>query len=373
MANISNKIIHITSVHSELDIRIFHKQCVSLVKAGYDVTLLVAGCKEQELNGVKIHSVPKEKNRLLRILRTPWNLYRKAAKCDAQICHFHDPDLIPIAILLSIHGKKVIYDVHEDYPECILDKFWIPSLLRKPVSLITAFVEWFGSRFFFTAIISVTSTIAKRFPKQKTFIVQNFPLLQEMTGGQNKNYSERSQQLAHIGRLDKTRSCFEILSAMETISHKNCRLIIAGMFPESQTEKRCMMYNGWKKVDFQGWLSRKEVANILANVRAGLVLFHPGPNNTESQPNKLFEYMSAGIPVIASDLPLWKKIIGDAQCGLLVDPLQPKAIAKAIDWLLDHPKEAEQMGKNGRKAVVEQYNWEIESKTLLNLYNELNV
>ncbi|MCI5212117.1 MAG: hypothetical protein D3910_25810, partial [Candidatus Electrothrix sp. ATG2] len=71
-----NGVIHLTSVHPAFDTRIFHKECVSLAEAGYDVTLLAAGCEEQELNGVKIRSVPKEKNRVARMLKTPWNIYR---------------------------------------------------------------------------------------------------------------------------------------------------------------------------------------------------------------------------------------------------------------------------------------------------------
>ncbi|XOF34030.1 MAG: glycosyltransferase family 4 protein [Candidatus Electrothrix sp. YB6] len=369
----ATKVFHLTSVHPVFDTRIFHKQCVSLAEAGYDVTLLASGCEEQYLNGVKIRSVLKEKNRVARMLKTPWNLYRKIVKSNAEICHFHDPELIPVGVLLRLHGKKVIYDVHEDYPGSILDKFWLPFLLRKPASLITACVEWIGSRFFFTGIIVVTSTIAKRFPVQKTILVQNLPKLQELLPPQNKEYKKRIAQLAYIGGLAEIRSIIEIMQAMSTLSHNECRLILAGRFSNIETEKKCRQHNGWEKVEYKGWVSRRDVASLLSDVRAGLVLFHPLPNHVAAQPNKLFEYMSAGIPVIASDFPLWRKIIDGAQCGLLVDPLQPKSIAEAIDWLLDHPEEAEQMGKNGRKAVVERYNWETESKKLLDVYSKLNI
>ena len=90
-----------------------------------------------------------------------------------------------------------------------------------------------------------------------------------------------------------------------------------------------------------------------------------------AQPNKMFEYMAAGLPVVASDFPLWRKIIQSAECGLLADPLNPAAIAEALVWLLCHPARAAQMGRNGRRAVAENYNWEREAKSLIATYAEL--
>jgi glycosyltransferase involved in cell wall biosynthesis len=85
----------------------------------------------------------------------------------------------------------------------------------------------------------------------------------------------------------------------------------------------------------------------------------------------MFEYMSAGLPVIASNFPLWKEIVEGNKCGICVDPMDPKAIASAIQWMIDHPEEAEEMGKNGRRAVETKYNWANESKKLVGLYQRL--
>ena len=104
---------------------------------------------------------------------------------------------------------------------------------------------------------------------------------------------------------------------------------------------------------------------------AGMVIFRPVPNHINSQPNKLFEYMSAGIPVIASNFPLWQQIVEGNKCGLCVDPLNTRAIAEAIDYMVEHPEEAEEMGQNGREAVLEKYNWEIEEQKLLSFYQQV--
>jgi glycosyltransferase involved in cell wall biosynthesis len=81
--------------------------------------------------------------------------------------------------------------------------------------------------------------------------------------------------------------------------------------------------------------------------------------------------MSAGIPVIASDFPLWRHIIEEAKCGLLVDPLNPEKIAKAMEWILDHPEEAQKMGENGLKAIETKYNWNNECRKLILFYEKL--
>jgi glycosyltransferase involved in cell wall biosynthesis len=147
---------------------------------------------------------------------------------------------------------------------------------------------------------------------------------------------------------------------------------VAGIFDDLALLDELKASPGWQTARYHGQLSRAEVRKLLATARAGLVCFHPGPNHTESQPNKLFEYMSAGIPVIASDFPLWHKLIGEAGCGLLVDPLDPKQIAAAIEWVFTHPSEAEEMGKKGRAAVISKYNWEVEGNRLVEFYERFH-
>jgi len=161
-----------------------------------------------------------------------------------------------------------------------------------------------------------------------------------------------------------------MVEAIGLIADKTVRLQMAGTFA-SNLGRELEQANGWNRVDLYGWVDRMKVSMILAECRAGLVLYYPEPNHIHAQPNKLFEYMSAGLPVIASDFPLWREIIDGVGCGLLVDPKNPQEIANAMQWIIDHPDLAAEMGRRGRMAIDQRYNWEAESQSLISLYRGL--
>jgi glycosyltransferase involved in cell wall biosynthesis len=185
-------------------------------------------------------------------------------------------------------------------------------------------------------------------------------------------YSQRPPYVVYVGGISRPRGIEEMVRAVGLLPEElKVRLVLAGSFSPIALEKELLQRPEWERVEFLGWQTREKVATILANSRIGLVVFHPVPNHINAQPNKLFEYMSSKIPVIASDFPLWRKIVEKTGCGLLVDPLKPEEIAQAIQWLLENPDEAQAMGERGREAVQSQYNWSIEEKKLLQMYKEL--
>lgn len=196
--------------------------------------------------------------------------------------------------------------------------------------------------------------------------------MQELNENNAHPYNQRPGHIVYIGTISKIRGPREMVESMDFLpSSLDPNLILAGAFFPRSLEEELRQMSGWGRVDFLGWIGRMAVREVLDNARIGLVLFHPAQNHIESQPNKLFEYMSAGLPVIASDFPLWRQIVEGAGCGLLVDPLDTRAIAEAIQWLLEHPMEAEIMGQRGRHAVENRYNWEREGQKLIAFYNRL--
>lgn len=364
------KVVHLSSAHDAADDRIFLKECVSLAAHGYDVTLVAPGATSKVINGVRILGVSRRSGRLQRMTRTVVDVLRAALKTKARICHFHDPDLIPIAAVLWLAGRKVIYDVHEDVPATIVVKTWIAPTFRRPLAKAMDTLER-GSRRFVHHFVPATPSIARRFPRTATTVVQNFPLLREFVFTGGVPHRERPMNAAYIGGISRIRGIGEMLRAIGLLEDERARLVLAGNFSEPKLREVCEQQPEWRRVDFLGWCGRHELVTILGHARVGLVTLHPAPNHVESAPIKLFEYMAAGLPVIASNFTLWRDLVEREQCGLLVDPLDSDALASALRWVFSHPDQAEEMGRRGRAAVLERYNWDSEAKKLLELYARL--
>ncbi|MBM4760888.1 glycosyltransferase family 4 protein [Bacillus sp. B15-48] len=368
------KICHLTSVHSAYDTRIFIKECQSLQRAGHEVFYVVPNVPDEEINGVKILGVESDaKGQLARIRKTTKSVFLKALEVDADVYHFHDPELIPIGLKLKGYGKKVIYDVHEDVPEQILSKQWIPKPIRKSVSTMVRRYERYASKRF-DAICTATPYIAKRFKtyNPNTTTIHNYPLLDELSTNYSDKMDKTKNSAVYIGGIYVLRGIKEMVNATEIINKEiPLTFVLAGSFAPPSLEEEVQSLPGYKYTDFHGFLDRDGIKTLLAEANMGLVLLHPEPRFIVSLPIKMFEYMSAGLPVIASNFPLWKEIVEKNRCGICVDPLNTQEIADAMKWVINHPDEAKLMGENGRKAVEKIYNWETESQKLIELYNNL--
>jgi len=366
------KICHLTTVHPPFDTRIFHKEAKSLAKAGYLVTLIAKHDKEETIDGVKIIPLKTPPNRIVRMTKTLLECYRKAVKVDADLYHFHDPELIIVGWLLKRRGKKVIYDVHEDVPKDIINKYWIWKPVRILVAKITGFIEKSIS-LKLDGTVTATSSISQNFKSvsEKLIVINNYALMNELYQ-ENKIKHEgkfNGHFVVYVGSITVERGAKEMVEAMGLLP-QDCKvkLLLGGNFAPPLLKETLERIQGWRRVEYMGWLDRFQVADVLGKARAGMVLFHPAPNHINAQPNKMFEYMSAGLPVIASHFPLWKEIVEGNRCGLTINPLSPQEIADAIRYIFDNPKEVEEMGQRGREAVDKKYNWLKEEKKLLAFY-----
>lgn len=370
----STKVCVLTSVHQPFDIRIFHKECKSLAAAGYDVTLVAACGHDRIVDGVRLRAIPKARNRIARLLHTDWCAYREAVKQSADVYHFHDPELIPFGLLLRLHGKKVLYDIHEDLPRCIPYKPYLPKWMAALVARIVELAENTASRFF-SGLVAATPVIAARFCRRnrRTVVVHNYPLARELGANADHPWEAREMSVAYVGSsVSIQRAALEMVRAMSLLPPDlGAFLNLAGPFSSEGLRDRLAAEPGWKRVRVCGVLDRRGVVDILGRARAGFVLQRPEPNAMAGKPIKMFEYMAAGIPVISANFPLWRQIVDGAECGLCVDPLNPKEISEAIRYLLTHPQEAEAMGQRGRRAIEERLNWDREEAKLLDLYRDL--
>ena len=363
-------IVHLTSAHGRFDTRIFLKECRSLSQRGHEVTILLAdGAEPQVRDGVRFESVRPTKARLSRMLLTPMRLFRRVMALRPDVCHLHDPELIPIGLLLKARGVKVIFDAHEDLPKQILTKPYLPGFLRPGLACAAGyFLRW--TLVWMDGLVAATPSIHSALKPINNAIVtvNNFPILGELSPAGDRQVDGRS--VCYIGGISEIRGIIPLVQAMELLPAE-VRLKLAGPFEDPALEKSVRGLPGWSRVDYLGTIGRAAVADVMAHSVCGLVTFLPAQNHIEAQPNKLFEYMSAGLPVIASDFPLWRALLGEGDCGLCVDPQDPKAIAGAVRVLLGQPGSALAMGLNGERAVRERYNWEVEAGHLGSFYDSI--
>jgi len=360
-------VAHLTSAHARNDTRIFLKQCRGLASNGYDVSLIVAdGSGDEVVDGVTVLDVGAASGRLSRMFGASRRVYRKAVELNADIYHLHDPELIPFGLRLRRTGRTVIYDAHEDVPKQMLGKPYLgPRRLQALARAYASFERYAARRL--DGIVAATPAIGDKFSRlnEHTAVVNNYPLIDELYT--NDSWNRKNDTVCYVGGISAARGIREMVAAMDNVSSP-ARLLLAGMFFGPDLESEVESIPGWARTNALGFVGRDRLRSVLDESVAGLVTLHPTPNHLESHPIKMFEYMAAGIPVIASDFPLWRSIIEGAECGYCVDPLDPAAIAECIDRLVTDKDEARRLGENGRRAIIERYNWANEEKALLEFY-----
>jgi glycosyltransferase involved in cell wall biosynthesis len=368
------KVVHLTSVHHQFDTRIFHKECKTLARAGYDVTLVVPSEKDEMIKGVKIKAIKHCKSRWERMTISVWKLCQIAFELDAEIYHFHDPELIPLGIFLKIRRKKVIYDIHEDYQTSIQQKKYILNFFRLPLSYIFAILEKLCSHFF--EIILAEKYYVKRFAKGH--IITNYPLSSKniiSTLDEKKLVDKDRINLIYTGCLTEDRGALLHIEILKLLD--NVQLYTIGRCEQNLAERmKTLLGSDRFRLHLVGEGYHVPYSTILEFYQkniwtAGLAIFPATPHYMEKELTKFFEYMAAGIPIICSNFPVWKSLIEENGVGICVDPENKQEIVSAIQWLVKYPEKAKEMGKRGQAAVRDRYNWDCEAKKLLSFYQEL--
>jgi glycosyltransferase involved in cell wall biosynthesis len=369
------RVVHLSTIHTPFDVRIFYKECRTLAAAGHEVHYLVNDPPVACRDGVTFHHCERPTGwRPLRIGRRLTRVYRRARELAGDVYHFHDPELITVGLMLRRSGARVIYDVHENAVQEAFtlnrDRPWHGRVKSWGWKLLEGL-----ARHRLDAFVCATPAIALVFPPERTITVQNFPLREEFrasSGTQALAYDQRPRKAVFVGGITSFRGAREMVTALEHFeSGEGGRLLLVGEVLPAALLSQLQILPGWRRVDAVGMQPRQLVPGLLSEARVGLVLYHPTPDHLEAQPNKLFEYLAAGLPVVASDFPLWRSIVASAGCGLVVDPLDPAAIAEAVRWLFDHPAEAQAMGQRGQAVVAQKYTWEAEGRKLVELYHHL--
>jgi len=373
----TKKVCHIISGFYRNNERIFWKQCRSLVHAGYDVTLLTNdGGKEETVAGVKIVATGFTfSNRFQRILLSKELNYKKVLEINPDIIQIHEPAFIPLGLKFIKHGKKLIYDSHEDFPRQILEKDWIPGLLRRPLSKL-AEIYFIRTLKKYDAVIAVTPHIAESLKKASNNVhcVTNYPIVDNSMGIPSLDeYLRRDNLLCYAGTVYTCSLQDRIITAIKGLHNLNYTIV--GNIDDDY--KAYLLSNfDTQNVNFKDHVPREKLMDIYKNATIGMAIFDYLPNVGYKMgtlgSNKFFEYMCFSLPVICTDFILWKKIIDKYKCGICVKSNNIDEIRSAVKYLIENKEEAYQMGQNARRAILEECNWDTQEKIYLDVINKLS-
>lgn len=359
--------------HDEI---VIFRQAKSLMDAGFDVTLIVSDDEPEEyIEGVRV--VPtgfKQSGYLKRILRLSSIMYRKAKEIDADIYQTCSVDLLSVGLRLRNHGKKILFHLREGHPYTFERGSSLPKWLKKII--ISFMVVWMRhclKRYDY--VITVSDVIAEYLNKWglgKVTIQGNFPVINRDYELTLEDYLSRENRLFYFGLIYTISRQGVVLRALEKTD--DVKYLLAGKFTTHSYYERLQKNPKWKDVEFIDGFTHDELSTFFK--RSTICNVMRDFSQTES-PNgsmgviKIFESMEAALPIICSDVPVYREMMNKYKCGLLVDPKDADQIADAINYLVEHKEEAWKMGQEGRRAVLEEYSWDAQSKKYLEIVNGL--
>jgi glycosyltransferase involved in cell wall biosynthesis len=359
------------------DIRIYKE--VNTLKNRYNIHIFLTDTRKTDppielLNEVAIHRFKHQpsSNKVLKYVRSFFRYLRmtRAAIADSpHICHVHDFPLLFSGILVKLYtGSTLIYDAHEDFASMIFQNDAGKIAIFRKIELLLV-------RLFVDRVITVNKSLQSFFLQSTvgTHILMNVPLLSIHEEKKGKLHSKKIT-IGYIGHIIPGRgyrTLIPLCNQLKDILPLNILIVGGGPFKEGfEALIRENTIDDYFTIT--GEVPHDTMPEYLKQMDIGLVLFKPVRyNNIIATPNKLFEYMAFGIPIVASDLPEMRRIIQNTQSGLLVDPCRIEDIVKGIVYLYEHPEQAREMGRNGKKAFQTTYNWDAQSEELIRLYAEI--
>jgi glycosyltransferase involved in cell wall biosynthesis len=372
------KVCHLSSLHKQLDSRIFYRECISLAKAGYQVCLICPCGRNGIVEKVKIVDCLRWNNRFLRMILSPLIVF-PALKINAKIYHFHAIELIPTGLILKLlFRKKVVYDVHEDFPSMMLHKLYIPKILRTIISKAIYLIEQMSTRVF-DGIVTADPFVLNAFPhvpSNRKMVFYNLPSL-DIFKELPHDPSEKSYDIVYLGGMSERAGTFILIEAIQNLvlSGLKPRILLIGYFDNDKSKVEIMNEVIKRRLgeyfDIRGRVPHQEVPKLLSKAKIGVVSMQPVPKFLKNIPSKLFEYLACGLPVVVSDLPPIRIFFKNKEYGFLVDPKNPKAFAEAFYWLMTNPEQAELMGKKAQIAVREKLNCKAEGEKLAHFYEHI--
>jgi glycosyltransferase involved in cell wall biosynthesis len=327
--------------------------------------------------GVTFHTFPRARSRAERPFSIPWHLARKLFPLlhSVDLVHFHDLDILPYMAALAIF-KPVVYDVHENYPDEMLVKRWIPKLLRRPLYHGVRFAQVGLSRMVHNAIF-VVPEIEKHFPKHvlRTAIIRNDATL-DLFEDVSNDYRSRPDTVVFLGSNYEGNGTFlflEIADRLKEIRPK-VRFLMIDRWAAASIRERALEFikvRGLANVTILPNVPPQKVMEYLNRSTIGIAPSLRQTTRINALQTKLFEYMAAGLPIVSSDLPNEVRLAEETGAMLLCRPEESGTFVSAIEDLLDDREYAYRIGQAGQNAFRNRFCWEAQAETLESYYKEI--
>lgn len=370
------KIIILSSVHPWNDSRIYHKEIRTLLRAGYRVDYYAIEGTHDALPDNPCLTVTLLPRRGLEKRFLTWRYFLQEVKRkQPDVVHLHDPELLFLVPQIKKRTRaKIIFDMHEDFPSALKSKrimgFSVPNVCIKRIASVEkkrlAQVDaiLFAEQYYKEHYVDVAV--------QKEDVL-NYPFLKEELAVDDKF---DVTTLVYAGAIHEIRGFKEMLGVASMLRQRGhvFQLLIIGQVPEhlrvwSADYLETKGLEGM--VQLKGRLDLDALNGYYEKSDIGLALLHPEPNYLKSLPTKLFEYMSFGLPYVASDFPLWRELMMETGSGIPVDVKDISGIADAIELLLHEQGMYTDYMENGRRAHISRFNWQHEADKLLETYQLL--
>lgn len=378
MKSKTNHIYIVSSSHLANDIRVFQKEALSIQKLdNKELFYLVPHHKTERIEGVQIIPVSLNRAKYQRLILNPFLIFFKLLFKKVDVIHFHDPELMPFILILNwLKPKlKTIYDIHEDLEGLVRNRNWIP--LKKENRNFIAGIAARYEKFFvkrFSSIIAADHVIAERCKtvNANTIVIENFPKKEEYIHNERLQAPTDYIKISSFGGLSNARCIETIVKAIEILYEKHkIKCVVGGGIASQDLFESLKKSSAWSSIEYLGKVSRTQMANEICTSHVSFVMFSDSPNHYQIRSNRFYETLSFGVPVICSDFPEWKAFMNENNCGFACNPNDAKQVADCIQQILLTPSLRQTLGDNGRNIVLNKYNWEIEEKKLINLYNKL--
>jgi glycosyltransferase involved in cell wall biosynthesis len=369
MLNKKYKIVHLTTVHNPYDTRILRRECKSLAKEGYDVYLLNAKGINADFDGVKICSFDNVTNRFYRMTITMMKSFYAALSHKADLYHIHDPELIFVGLFLRSLNKKVIFDCHENFLGKIKARPWLNKALKHIfVALYKVVLKSLIQRF--SAIIIAENSIRETITADNTPIalVRNYPDL-DFISSIEVSEIKKEKTIFYSGGLTPNRGVEQVIYAVLASKVPDIRLVIVGKANPVVFKKLGHLLND-ERIIYKGEVDFEEVVHLMKTSTLGVVCNQNKHNYQNALPNKLFEYMAAGLPVVFSDFHLWCELNNKFNFGMPCNSSEISSITNTLDHLLLDKNLQQKLAINGVIAA-DKMSWKKEFSTLSKLYKEV--